>query len=158
MNIVFVNPEIPQNTGSTGRLCAATGSTLHLVGKLGFNIDEAAVRRAGLDYWDSIDIRRHESFEDFLLSAGAGARLWLFTKKASRLYTEVEYSKDDYLVFGCESVGLPEEITARFPERCLRIPIIEKNVRSINLSTASGIVLYEALRQDGFRGLGEAGV
>ena len=156
MNIVFVNPEIPQNTGSTARLCAATGAVLHLVGRLGFRIDSASVKRAGLDYWESVDVRRHASFDDFIAAAGQGARLWLFTKRAERAYSDVEYSPDDYLVFGCESVGLPKSITAKFSGRLLRIPIRDE-VRSLNLATSAGIVLYEALRQMDFAGIESVG-
>ena len=152
MNIVFVNPEIPQNTGSTARLCAATGASFHLVGKLGFRTDDASVKRAGLDYWHSVDMHRHADFDSFLASAGGGAPLWLFSRHAQRLYTNAQYSPGDFLVFGRESTGLPDEITSRFPDRCLRIPILD-NVRSLNLATSAGIVLFEALRQMGFAGV-----
>lgn len=151
-HIVFINPEIPQNTGSTARLCAATGAVLHLVGRLGFRVDAASVKRAGLDYWDSVEVRRHAAFEAFIAAAGADAQLWFYTGRAEKNYTDVAYGPDDYLVFGCESRGLPDEIRSAYADRCLRIPILD-NVRSLNLATSAGIVLYEALRQRGFAGI-----
>jgi tRNA (cytidine/uridine-2'-O-)-methyltransferase len=155
MHIVFVEPEIPQNTGSTARLCAATGTPLHLVGKLGFRIDAAAVKRAGLDYWPHVTVLRHENFEALREAAGPGARFWFFTKRAGKNYTQVEYRPDDYLVFGAETRGLPDSLTAAFPEQCVRIPIDDTAVRSLNLATSAGIALYEALRQNDYPGIPE---
>lgn len=148
MHIVFVEPEIPQNTGSTARLCAATGTPLHLVGRLGFRVDAAAVRRAGLDYWPNVVLHRHKNIQE--LWAGApGARFLYLSSSAPKFFTEVVYRPDDYLVFGGESEGLPLEILEANREHCFRIPILPA-VRSLNLATAAGIVLYEALRQQGF--------
>ena len=149
MNIVFYEPEIPQNTGSTARLCAATGATLHLVGKLGFRTDAAAVKRAGLDYWKHVTVREYPDFDALRQAAGPDASFWFLSKKADKIYTEANFSPGDYLVFGPETRGLPESLTAPEPERCLRIPI-NNVVRSLNLATAAGIVLYEALRQNGW--------
>ncbi|MFH1537709.1 MAG: tRNA (cytidine(34)-2'-O)-methyltransferase [bacterium] len=149
-NIVFVEPEIPQNTGSTARLCAATGAVLHLVGRLGFRVDDRAVRRAGLDYWEHVKVERHPSLESLERKAPPGAKFHYLTSSRGGLYTEAAYRPGDYLVFGRESTGLPEELLESNPGRCLRIPVLPA-VRSLNLATAAGIVLYEALRQAGFR-------
>ena len=146
LHIVYVNPQIPQNTGSTARLCAATGIPLHLVGRLGFRIDDRAVRRAGLDYWENVEVHRYRDF-DTLRRKAPGARFHLFTKSAERLYTENEYRAGDHLVFGSETKGLPKELLEEYADSCCRIPIIPDNVRSLNLATATGIAVYEALRQ-----------
>lgn len=148
MHVVFVEPEIPQNTGSTARLCAATRSPLHLVGRLGFRVDAASVRRAGLDYWPHVEMHRHRSIEE-LWAAAPGARFHYLSATANRLYTDIEYGPEDYLVFGRESVGLPRDLLDAHPDACIRIPILP-TVRSLNLATAAGIVLFEALRQNGF--------
>lgn len=152
-HIVFFEPEIPQNTGSTARLCAATGADLHLVGKLGFRTDAAAVKRAGLDYWPHVTVVKHASWEAFIESAGQGARLWFFSKKAGCVYTDAEFRTGDYLVFGPETRGLPDAMLEGAPGRCLRMPIRTDKVRSINLATAAGIALFEALRQTGYPGI-----
>ena len=123
-NVVLVAPEIPANTGNIGRTCVVTGSRLHLVGPLGFSLDERALRRAGLGYWESLDVTVHESWDAFLETAGPGARLHLLTKKARRTYAEAHYQDGDYLVFGCESVGLPETLLAAHASRCERIPML----------------------------------
>ncbi len=123
-NVVLVAPEIPANTGNIGRTCVVTGSRLHLVGPLGFSLDERALRRAGLGYWESLDVTVHESWDAFLETAGPGARLHLLTKKARRTYAEARYQDGDYLVFGCESVGLPEALLADHADRCERIPML----------------------------------
>ena len=123
-NVVLVAPEIPANTGNIGRTCVVTGSRLHLVGPLGFSLDERALRRAGLGYWESLDVTVHESWDAFLETAGPGARLHLLTKKARRTYAEAHYQDGDYLVFGCESVGLPEALLADHADRCERIPML----------------------------------
>jgi tRNA (cytidine/uridine-2'-O-)-methyltransferase len=147
-HIVLVEPEIPPNTGNIARLCGATGTILHLVGKLGFSIDDRQLKRAGLDYWQSIDVRRWDSLAQ-LEAAFPGGRWWYTSKKAARNHVEADFQPGDFLVFGKETEGLPEELLAAHPERCLRIPIFSPIVRSLNLSTAAGIVLYEALRQTG---------
>jgi len=147
-HIVLVEPEIPPNTGNIARLCAATGTVLHLVGRLGFSIDDRQLRRAGLDYWPAVALRRWESLEE-LRAANPEARFWYTSKKAERSYIDVDFRAGDYLVFGKETAGLPEALIEAHPEQCLRIPIFSSVVRSLNLSTAAGVVLYEALRQSG---------
>ncbi|HOO57614.1 MAG TPA: tRNA (cytidine(34)-2'-O)-methyltransferase [bacterium] len=149
LNVVYVKPEIPQNTGSTARLCAATGIPLHLVGRLGFRIDDRAVKRAGLDYWKHVTVVRHRDFDSLRAEAGDAARFLLFSKTAKKLYSEAEYRKGDYLVFGSETKGLPPEIMEAYSETCYRIPILP-GVRSLNLATSTGIVVFEALRALGF--------
>jgi tRNA (cytidine/uridine-2'-O-)-methyltransferase len=144
VNIVLVEPEIPQNTGTIVRLAAATACPLHLVEPLGFDIDERSIRRAGLDYWQHASVRTYRSLEE-LRSEGEG-RFWLTSKKATRCYTEVDYQPGDYLVFGRETAGLPEELIESEPERAITIPMFGP-VRSLNLANAVSIVLYEALRQ-----------
>lgn len=148
MHVVLYQPEIPPNTGSVARLCAATLTTLHLIEPLGFKIDDKHLKRAGLDYWEFVDLRVHRTWEQFT-SRNAGARLRYFSKKASRSYTQACYAEDDYLVFGPETRGLPEEWLALNAERAYRIPMMGTAVRSLNLSNAVSIVLYEALRQLG---------
>jgi tRNA (cytidine/uridine-2'-O-)-methyltransferase len=151
LHVVLVEPEIPPNTGNVARLCAATASPLHLVGTLGFRIDEHSVRRAGVDYWHLVDVRTHVGFEHFLHAwskASPGGKLHLFSATARRNYVEGAYRAGDALVFGKESVGLPEELLARFQDRVAGIPTLGA-VRSLNLANAVGIVLYEALRQLG---------
>jgi len=146
-NIVLVEPEIPPNTGNIARLCGATGSVLHLVGKLGFSTDDRSLKRAGLDYWHEVEICYWDSLEELKCSFPKGRFIYT-SKKAIRCYTDMNYCEGDFLVFGKETRGLPEEILATNPDSCVRIPITGR-VRSINLSTAAGIVLYEALRQTG---------
>jgi len=147
-HIVLVEPEIPPNTGNIARLCGATGTILHLVGKLGFSLDDRYLRRAGLDYWSEVQLRRWDSL-DQLWQAAPGGRFWYTSKKAQRSHVEADYRPGDYLVFGKETEGLPENLLDQQRERCIRIPISSPVVRSLNLSTAAGIVLYEALRQTG---------
>jgi len=144
LHIVYVRPEIPQNTGSTARLCAATGIPLHLVGRLGFSTDEKAVRRAGLDYWRHVRVTEHKNIRE-LYEIAPGARFHYFSKTADKVYTDADYRRGDYLVFGSETRGLPEEILESNPADTYRIPILPC-VRSLNLATATGIVVYEALR------------
>ena len=151
MNIVLVYPEIPQNTGNIARTCAATGSTLHLVKPLGFDIDEKAVRRAGLDYWDKVSLRVYENLDEFFKQNENG-RFWFLSTKADHSYTDVEYSENDYLIFGKETHGLPEPLLKENYQQTLRIPMLP-TLRSLNLSNSVAIVLYEALRQLGFPGL-----
>lgn len=147
-HIVLIEPEIPPNTGNIARLCAATGTVLHLVGKLGFSLEDKHLKRAGLDYWEAVDVRRWESLEE-LQAAFPQGRFWYTSKKARLSYAEAEYRPGDFLVFGKETLGLPEEILNRHSDRTIRIPIFSPIVRSLNLSTSAGIVLYEALRQNG---------
>lgn len=145
-NIVLVEPEIPPNTGSIARLCGATDTVLHLVRPLGFSTDDKHLKRAGLDYWEFVDIRYWESFEEFL-AAQDELRLHFFTTKVERLYTEVRYNPGDYLIFGKETKGLDGQIIEHYRERCATIPMTNPNIRSINLAMSAGIVLYEAIRQ-----------
>ncbi len=147
-HIVLVEPEIPPNTGNIARLCGATGTILHLVGKLGFAIDDRQLKRAGLDYWDAIDVRRWDDLAALQAAFPAG-RFWYTSKKAAKTHVEVDFAPGDFLVFGKETLGLPEELLAKWPDQAVRIPIFSPIVRSLNLSTAAGIVLYEALRQTG---------
>src|SRR5437588_5420837 len=145
-HIVLYEPEIPANTGNIGRLCVATGATLHLVGRPGFHLDDRSVRRAGLDYWEQVELVRHDDLAAF--EAGRDvARLFCFSAHATVPYTQVRYRPGDALVFGSESRGLPAEVLARHAERTLLIPIPTGRVRSLNLANLVSIVLYEALRQ-----------
>lgn len=146
LHVVLWEPEIPPNTGNVARLCAATGVTLHLVGRLGFHINDRSLRRAGLDYWHAVDLRRHVDFTAFE-AAFPNARPWCFSARAKRLYTDADYRPGDALVFGSETHGLSPEILDRYAERTRTIPMPTGNVRSLNLATAVGIVLYDALRQ-----------
>lgn len=153
MNIVLYEPQIPQNTGNIARTCALTGTALHLIEPLGFSLDEKQVRRAGLDYWHLLDLHVYENFNDFL-AKNPQARLFLLTTHATKNYDEIAFDADDFLVFGKETAGLPEEIHAAYPERRFRIPMLDhEKARSLNLSNAAAIVLYEALRQNHFPGL-----
>lgn len=147
-NIVLVEPEIPPNTGNIARLCAATQTVLHLVEPLGFSIDDRQLKRAGLDYWGSVDIRIWDGF-DRILSAYPGGRFFYLSTKASRSYLAADFQPGDFLVFGKETKGLPPELIAAHPDTAITIPMPGETVRSLNLSTSAGIVLYEALRQAG---------
>ncbi|MCR5222969.1 MAG: tRNA (uridine(34)/cytosine(34)/5-carboxymethylaminomethyluridine(34)-2'-O)-methyltransferase TrmL [Lachnospiraceae bacterium] len=155
MNIVLLEPEIPANTGNIGRTCVATGTKLHLIEPLGFRLTENNIRRAGMDYWEKLDVRRYINYEDFL-DQNHPQRIFMATTKAKRDYTEVEYTEDDYIMFGKESAGIPEEILIENEETCIRIPMLNE-IRSLNLSNSVAIVLYEALRQQGFSGLQKKG-
>ncbi len=146
LHVALLEPEIPPNTGNIARLCAATGATLHLVGRLGFRLDDRSLRRAGLDYWSDVEVRRHVSLDEFE-RALAGHRLFCLTAHADRPYTRATYRAGDVLLFGSESRGLPASLLERNPEQTLTIPMPAGKVRSLNLATAVGIVLYEALRQ-----------
>ncbi len=148
-NLVLFEPVIPQNTGSIARLCACTGATLHLIHPLGFKIDDAAVKRAGLDYWPYVTVANHANWETFL-EWERPAELYFFSKRATRSYFEVQFPKPVYLVFGSETKGLPQDLADRHPDRFLKIPMRTHIVRSLNLAQAAGIVLYEALRQNRF--------
>ena len=145
-HVALIEPEIPPNTGNIARMCAATFTPLHLVGKLGFRTDEKAVRRAGLDYWSEVEIHYHMNIEA-LYGALPDSRFLYFTTKAERLYTDFHYALGDCLVFGRETRGLPEELLRANWERCLTIPMPNNRVRSLNLANSAGIALYEAIRQ-----------
>ncbi|HRY13328.1 MAG TPA: tRNA (cytidine(34)-2'-O)-methyltransferase [Syntrophomonadaceae bacterium] len=151
MQIVLVEPEIPQNTGNIARTCALTGTTLNLVKPLGFSITDRYLKRAGLDYWDQVEVRVWESFTDFS-QANQDCRFYLATTHASRNYHQIRYFPEDVLVFGCETRGLPPHILAAFPEGQIRIPMRDIG-RSLNLSNSAAIILFEALRQNGYAGL-----
>ncbi|MDR1669889.1 MAG: tRNA (uridine(34)/cytosine(34)/5-carboxymethylaminomethyluridine(34)-2'-O)-methyltransferase TrmL [Oscillospiraceae bacterium] len=152
MHIVLHEPEIPQNTGNVARTCSATGSVLHLIKPLGFSTDDRQLKRAGLDYWHSLDIRVHESFEVFLEKIGGQVRLWLFTTKAGKPYHTANFQDGDCLVFGKETAGLPGAIRDAYPDTCLRLPMLP-DTRSLNLSNSVAVALFEALRQQGFKGM-----
>ena len=145
-NIVLVEPEIPPNTGTIARLCGATDTVLHLVKPLGFNTDDKHLKRAGLDYWEYVKIIYWESLDAFL-AAQDERQLYFFSKKSGRPYTSAEFAPGDFLVFGKETKGLPEEVIRLYIDRCYTIPMSNRNIRSLNLANAAGIVLYEALRQ-----------
>ena len=147
-NIVLVEPEIPPNTGNIARLCAATGTILHLVGKLGFSIDDKHLKRAGLDYWDSVTVRQWPDLATLQATAPA-ARFFYLTTKSTRCYLDAGFQAGDFIVFGKETKGLPEELLKQNSETAITIPMPAGAVRSLNLSTSAGIVLYEALRQTG---------
>lgn len=149
MHVVLIEPEIPQNTGSIARVCAGTATPLDLVGRLGFSLADRYLKRAGLDYWPHVDLRRHGDVGEWLASVGE-APFWLFTAREGRAYTDVPFGPDDRLVFGRESDGLPRDLLERFPERRVRIPIRDA-IRSLNLSNAVSVALFEALRQQGWR-------
>lgn len=185
MHIVLHEPEIPGNTGNIGRSCAATNTSLHLIEPLGFDITEKELRRAGLDYWSQLDVRRYRDYEDFLLENFGSIsyhsdksddkekeekkgekegeweekrppRIWFATTKAKKLYCDADFGPDDYIMFGKESAGIPEEILVDNEETCIRIPM-GYGIRSLNLSNAVAVVLYEALRRNGFPGLEREG-
>ena len=151
MNIILHEPEIPANTGNIGRTCVATGTRLHLIEPLGFKLTEYAVKRSGMDYWPQLDYVRYINYADFL-ERNPGAKIFFATTKARRTYCDVEYGPDDYIMFGKESHGIPEEILVDNEEYCIRIPMLP-GTRSLNLSNSVNIVLYEALRQQGFKGM-----
>ena len=155
MNIVLLEPEIPANTGNIGRTCVATGTVLHLIEPLGFQLTEKNIKRAGMDYWKDLDVRRYINYEEFL-EVNGHPKVYLATTKARRNYTQVKYEKDAYIMFGKESAGIPEEILVGSEETCIRIPMLPE-IRSLNLSNSAAIILYEALRQQGFEGLMETG-
>ena len=147
-NIVLLEPEIPANTGNIGRTCVATGTRLHLIEPLGFRLSEKELKRAGMDYWPQLDVTTYVNYEDFL-QRNPGAKIYMATTKAKKIYSEASYEPDCYIMFGKESAGIPEEILVEHPEECVRIPMIGET-RSLNLSNSVAIVLYEALRQNQF--------
>ena len=148
LNIVLYEPEIPANTGNIGRTCVATGTKLHLIEPLGFSLSEKALKRAGMDYWSQLEVESYVNYEDFL-QRNPGAKIYMATTKAKKIYSEASYEPDCYIMFGKESAGIPEEILVEHPEECVRIPMIGET-RSLNLSNSVAIVLYEALRQNQF--------
>ena len=157
LHVVLVEPEIPQNCGNIARTCAATGSALHLVRPLGFDISDRAVKRAGLDYWHLVPVFDYENLDAlFARHPEAAANLWLTTTKAPRSYAEAAFTPDSWLFFGKETAGLPAALRERFRERCLRLPMVS-GARSLNLSNTVAVCVYEALRQTGFSGLQAAG-
>ncbi len=155
MNIILHQPEIPQNTGNIGRTCAATHSSLHLIEPLGFILNDKTIKRAGMDYWDKINLYRYINFEDFK-EKNPNAKIFMATTKAKKNYCDVEYREDDFIMFGKESGGIPEELLIDNEENCIRIPMYH-DMRSLNLANSVAIVLYEALRQNGFPDLEETG-
>ncbi len=155
INIVLLEPEIPANTGNIGRTCAAAGARLHLIEPLGFRLDEKSLKRAGMDYWHQLDVTTYIDYKDFL-EKNPGAKIYMATTKAKQVYTEVFYEPDCYIMFGKESAGIPEEILVNHKEECIRIPMAGQ-IRSLNLGNSAAIVLYEALRQNGFAGMEREG-
>lgn len=148
MNIVLYEPEIPANTGNIGRTCVATGTRLHLIKPLGFRLDEKAIKRAGMDYWDHLDVTTYTNYEDFK-KRNPEAKIFMATTKAKHIYTQVSYDSDCYIMFGKESAGIPEELLVDNEDNCIRIPMLPA-IRSLNLSNSAAVVLYEALRQNQF--------
>ena len=155
LNIVLYEPEIPANTGNIGRTCVATGTRLHLIEPLGFKLNEKALKRAGMDYWKDLDVTTYIDYQDFL-EKNTGEKIYMATTKAHKVYTDVEYEPDCYIMFGKESAGIPEEILVENEEDCMRIPM-NGDIRSLNLGNSVAIVLYEALRQNGFAGMNLSG-
>lgn len=148
LNIVLFEPEIPANTGNIGRTCVATGTRLHLIEPLGFRLNDKTLKRAGMDYWEHLDVTRYDDWDDFL-ERNPDAKIYYATTKGKHVYSDVTYEPDCFLMFGKESGGIPEEILVRHPDNCIRIPMIG-DTRSLNLSNSVAIVLYEALRQNHF--------
>ncbi len=157
LHIVLVEPEIPQNCGNIARTCAATGSSLHLIRPLGFDISDRAVKRAGLDYWHLVSVTDYENLDDFFSRHPEAAEdLWLATTKAPQSYEQARFSKDSWLFFGKETAGLPLWLREKYRDRCIRLPM-RQEARSLNLSNSVAILTYEALRQNGFPGLRDTG-
>ncbi len=148
MNIVLLEPEMPANTGNIGRTCVATDTRLHLIQPLGFKLNDKLIKRAGLDYWDKLDVTVYNDYQDFL-DRNPGAKIYMATTKGHHVYSDVKYEPDCFLMFGKESAGIPEEILVDNEDCCVRIPMWG-DIRSLNLSNSVSIVLYEALRQNGF--------
>lgn len=148
LNVILHEPEIPANTGNIGRTCAATGTRLHLIEPLGFRLNDKTLKRAGMDYWEHLDVTRYDDWDDFL-ERNPDAKIYYATTKGKHVYSDVTYEPDCFLMFGKESGGIPEEILVRHPDNCIRIPMIG-DTRSLNLSNSVAIVLYEALRQNHF--------
>lgn len=154
-NIVLYEPEIPANTGNIGRTCVATNTRLHLIEPLGFRLDEKSLRRAGMDYWKDLDVTTYIDYQDFM-EKNPEAKIYMATTKAPNVYTQVQYEPDCFLMFGKESGGIPEEILVKHKENSIRIPMVG-DIRSLNLGNSAAIVLYEALRQNGFAGMNMEG-
>jgi len=152
MHIVLVEPEIPPNTGNVARLCAATRTTLHLIEPLGFQLGDAQLKRAGMDYWRHVEWHRWPGWAAFTAALAPGARLWFVESAGPKLYNEAQFERDDYLVFGRETAGLPKSLLEQNREHWLRIPMFNRQSRSLNLSNCVALVLFEALRQQGFHG------
>jgi tRNA (cytidine/uridine-2'-O-)-methyltransferase len=152
MNVVLLEPEIPPNTGNVARLCAATRTTLHLIEPFGFKLDDAQLKRAGMDYWQQVAWHRWQSWTAFAEKLPANARLWFIESDGKKLYSEVKFGTDDYLMFGRETAGLPKQLLEQHRESWLRIPMFNAESRSLNLSNCVALVLFEALRQQGFAG------
>lgn len=152
MHVVLVEPEIPPNTGNVARLCAATRTTLHLIEPFGFKLDDSQLKRAGMDYWRHVEWHRWENWGAFEEKLPAAAQLWFIESGGPKPYTQVKFAPDDYLVFGRETAGLPKQLLAQHPEHWLRIPMFNPQSRSLNLSNCAALVLFEALRQQGFAG------
>lgn len=150
MNIILHEPEIPQNTGNIGRTCVATGTSLHLIEPLGFKIDDKSLKRAGMDYWKDLDVHYYTNFQDFL-NKNPNANIYMATTKALNTYSDVKFKDDDFIMFGSEGSGIPEEILLHYKDNSIRIPMLGQ-YRSLNLSNSVAIVLYEALRQNSFKG------
>jgi len=155
LNIVLHEPEIPANTGNIGRTCVAANARLHLIEPLGFRLNEKNLRRAGMDYWDELDVTTYIDFDEFL-EKNEGARIYMATTKAPNVYTDVRYEPDCYIMFGKESAGIPEEILVKHKEDSIRIPMAG-DIRSLNLGNSVAIILYEVLRQNGFAGMNKEG-
>ena len=151
LNIVLFEPEIPANTGNIGRTCVATGTRLHLIEPLGFRLNEKSIKRAGMDYWEHLDVTRYINFEEFL-EKNPGAKIYMATTKGQHVYTEVKYEPDCYIMFGKESAGIPEDILVKHPDNCIRIPMLSE-IRSLKLTNSVAVVLYEALRQNHFESM-----
>ncbi|MBI3414023.1 MAG: tRNA (cytidine(34)-2'-O)-methyltransferase [Verrucomicrobia bacterium] len=152
MNVVLVEPEIPPNTGNVARLCAATNTRLHLIEPFGFQFDDKQIKRAGMDYWAHVDWQRWPNWTAFREQVPATARLWFIESGGGEIYSEAKFGAEDYLVFGRETAGLPKNLLAENRDHWLRIPMFNRDARSLNLSNCVALVLYEALRQQGFRG------
>ncbi len=152
MNIVLLQPEIPPNTGNVARLCAATKTRLHLIEPFGFQLDDKQLKRAGMDYWQQVDCKRWKNWAEFVAGQPTGACFWFIESEGPKHYAEVAYQADDYLVFGRETAGLPKQLIEENRERWLRIPMFNAESRSLNLSNCAALVLFEALRQQGFKG------
>ncbi|MBO6016180.1 MAG: tRNA (cytidine(34)-2'-O)-methyltransferase [Lachnospiraceae bacterium] len=155
MHIILHQPEIPANTGNIGRTCVATGTSLHLIEPLGFRLDEKSIKRAGMDNWQHLDVSRYVNFDEFK-EKHPKVRIWMATTKARHVYTNVSFAPDDYIMFGKESAGIPEEILVENEASCIRIPMLDE-IRSLNLSNSVAIVLYEALRQQQFASMQKEG-
>ncbi len=155
MNIVLLEPEIPENTGNIGRTCVATNTKLHLIRPFGFILNERGLKRAGMDYWNKLSVSDYVNYNDFIIK-NPSARIWYATTKARRTYADVEYRENDFIMFGKESAGIPEEILVENEPSCIRIPMYS-DTRSLNLSNSAAVILYEALRQTGFKDLEKSG-